>query len=796
MRKLLSLLIIVSTGVASFAIPRLGGLHFTSSSTPPQDSLINPKHFQVDSIPRIKRNGFTFIQRSSKLLDVIFLAVPEDELPIETVAVLPVATPLYNNKKTLLKISGNVLYDVNYRSRIDTPYAANDVYQHTIQTRLDLLYKDQYPLKIYLTSRFSNSPLFRNYTDFNMKFNPSDFKRIVKQKLMESAKRWLADKAGNLDSVYRLIEAKKMAISVLRQSIKKPDINQKIVEDREKEFYSKRPLNTSLHTNDLKKTAIDSLRSALNDRSPDTAVTWGDNIKNKADTLTAIYNDYKDSIETKKKIIDSLEKDLQKLEDQYRKIKEYSEQNLADVKKQIDEEKDISKLADKLRQLNLPDTILPKGYKELCGIQSLNIGRSIADYSELSVKNISITGVQAEYNTAYYYAVAAGKVDYRFRDYIVPNHTRSNQYVALIRFGKGTRNGNHIFFTYYTGKRQLYNASVAVQGNTNIPGYNLAGITIEGVYKINRNITVIGEIAKSTIPYYSLDSLQKNKWMNSIGNLGSRSNEAYSVKFNSFFPKTLTRLNGYLSYIGADFQSFSTFTTGAAQLRWMARLEQPFFKKQLTIISTLQKNNYSNPFVATAYRSSSLLTSLQANLRVKKYPVISVGYFPAYQLTKTGDDYYSESRYYTLTGSIGHSYRLQQVQLTSYAVYSRFYNEAMDSGFVYYNSKNILLSQSLNFSRFAVLINGSFTSGNDYTLRMIENSLQVSINKIISVGCGLKMVDYSLRPVMRWGYSGNLTLNIPKVGDIQLMADKGFIPGVNKQLADNKTGRLIFYKTF
>lgn len=392
--------------------------------------------------------------------------------------------------------------------------------------------------------------------------------------------------------------------------------------------------------------------------------------------------------------------------------------------------------------------------------------------------------------------MAAGKVDYRFRDYIVPNRTRSDQYVALVRFGKGTQSGNHVFLTWYTGKRQLYNASVAAQGNSTIPGYNLAGITIEGAYKINRNITVIGEIAKSTVPYYSLDSLGKKNWMNSISNLNSRNNEAYSVRLNSYFPKTLTRLNGYLSYTGADFQSFSTFTTGAAQLRWMARLEQPFFKKQLTVISTLQKNNYSNPFIATAYRISSLLTSLQANLQIKKYPTISVGYFPAYQLTKTGDDYYAESRYYTLTGSAGYSYRLQETQLTSYAVYSRFYNEATDSGFVYYNSRNLLLSQSLNFSRFSLLINGSLTTGNDYALRMLENTLQVAVNKIISVGGGIKMIGYSLLPPVLWGYSGNLTLSIPKIGDIQLMADKGFIPGVNKQLADNKTGRLIFYKIF
>src|SRR5262249_22731518 len=240
-------------------------------------------------------------------------------------------------------------------------------------------------------------------------------------------------------------------------------------------------------------------------------------------------------------------------------------------------------------------------------IQSFNIGRSTADYSELSVKNISITGLQVEYNPGYYYALAAGKVDYRFRDYIVPSSPRSNQFVALARFGKGTRNGNHIIFTYYTGRRQFFNSSIALQSNNRIPEYNLAGMTIEGFYKLNRNVSIVGEIAKSTIPYYSLDSLQKKNWANSITKFNDRSNEAYSVKLLSWFPKTQTRFSGNARYTAANFQSFSTFTTGASQLRWMAKLEQPLFKKQLTLISSLQQNDYNNPFVTTAYKSLSLL---------------------------------------------------------------------------------------------------------------------------------------------------------------------------------------------
>lgn len=734
--------------------------------------------FLSDTISEGTLVKFILIQRVCKLHDVYYLAIPVKEVPAETVPAVKTTSLPVIKREPLLKVTGNILYDVNYRSRIDTPYAENDVYQHTLQTRLDLLYKNEYPFKIYITTRFSNSSLFRDYTDLNFQFNPSDFKRRVKQKLFDAAQQYLVSNTGKPDSLRRLIETKKLAIASLSQSLQKPDLTQKIVEERERILFNKQIPQTL----------------------PDTSIIIEGKFSDRGNIMVNAgvgkYNSYKDSIEAQKQKLDSLVAELNGIENLYRKLKSTEQLNLAELKKQIENAKNITVLTEKLRQLHIPDSVLPKGFKMLYSIQTLSIGRSVADYSELSVKNVSITGVQAEYNPRYYYAVAVGRVDYRFRDYIVSNHSRSNQYVALVRFGKGTRNGNHIIFTYYTGKRQFFNSSISLQPGSRIPEYKLAGITIEGVYKITRNLSVVGEIAKSTIPYYSLDSLQRKEWMNSVTRFNDRSNEAYSLKLLSYFPRTFTRFSGNLRYIGANFQSFSTFTTGASQLRWMARLEQPFFKKQLTVISSLQQNDYNNPFVTTAYKSSSLLASFQVNLRKKKWPVISLGYYPSYQLTKTGENHYSESRYYTMIASAGHYYRVKQVQLSSYFAYSRFYNEADDSGFVYYNSINLLLSQNIIFGKVSIMLNASHSTGTDYNIYTFENSSQFTISKFFSAGGGVKMIRYSLLPQVQWGYNANLALKIPKLGDIQIMMDKGFIPGMNRQLEGNKMGRLIYYKTF
>jgi hypothetical protein len=46
------------------------------------------------------------------------------------------------------------------------------------------------------------------------------------------------------------------------------------------------------------------------------------------------------------------------------------------------------------------------------------------------------------------------------------------------------------------------------------------------------------------------------------------------------------------------------------------------------------------------------------------------------------------------------------------------------------------------------------------------------------------------------GYSAEAILHLNKLGQLQFSADKGFVPGMNKQLVPDNTGRLTYLKTF
>jgi hypothetical protein len=187
---------------------------------------------------------------------------------------------------------------------------------------------------------------------------------------------------------------------------------------------------------------------------------------------------------------------------------------------------------------------------------------------------------------------------------------------------------------------------------------------------------------------------------------------------------------------------------------------------------------------------------VQATLRIKKWPFLSFGYYPSYQLTKINDNNYSENRYYTLIANSGYYYHIHSVLLSSYIVFSKFYNAANDSGFVYFNSKNFLISETAVIKGVSLGLNGSISVNTGYTIYTIENNDQFIVSSLLSIGGGLKAIKQTLLADLLWGYSGNIRLNFTKLGEIQLMLDKGFIPGLNRKLATNNMGRISYFKTF
>ncbi|SEN26754.1 hypothetical protein SAMN04488505_109109 [Chitinophaga rupis] len=688
-------------------------------------------------------------------------------------------------RSPFLTVHGNVMYDVYYQSNVDTPYVEKDVYQHTVQTFLDITIRNQYPLRVAFSTNMGNSSLFRNVTGLNLRYTNRDFKNM----LMNNARHWDAGRLHQLQQLQLLrdsLELRANEISRLKYKLQAPSGLQQVIEAKERALYAS--ARDSLAK--LPSYAMENVNLSQHWPPKD---NWQKPEYSKADTaLQKLTAERKAAAEQ----LDSLQKEFARFDKLYQqKKKQFGANNerLMDVLAQSRNNKELS---DNLHAMNLPDTVLPKGYKQLLAIRSIGLGRTMVDYSELTAKDISILGVQAEYNPSYYVAFATGMVDYRFRNFIV-NENRSRQYLNLIRVGAGMREGNNLIFTWYTGKKQLYNYNTDTTGAgpQSAPDYRIMGISLEGKWQLNKHNYLVGEIAKSSLPYYAR-AADKESAMGSVFQFGNRSNEAYSIKSFSFIPATGTSVNAMYKKMGANFQSFSLYTTGSSQSAWSLRVDQPLFNKQLTLSGSIRQNDFTSLYQNVDYHTSTIFKSIQATLRVRRWPVVSVGYSPSSQLMKLSDDRYTENLFYTLVGSVSHFYQCRGIMMNTVLSYTRFYNKQTDSNFVYFNSKNILLNHTVFLGRFT--LNGALSAAanQDYALYGADGNIQFKVNQWLETGGGVKYNKQTVYNLEQLGYTGNVRVNVPRLGEIALMGDKGFIPGANKQLVPNNTGRLTYTRIF
>ncbi|MCW3463661.1 hypothetical protein [Chitinophaga nivalis] len=728
-------------------------------------------------------------------------------------ALAPVPVALYGRKEVVAKIQphkrfvpapvrepwitvhGNVMYDLYYQSRVDTPYAEKDIHQHTVQTTLDITIKNQYPFHIAFSTQMGNSSLFRNITGANMQF----FSKDIKNMLLARARGWEAGKLKQLQELDKLrgkLDSLMDRLSGLRGWLSSPVQIQRLIEEEERRLYGR------------KDTLLNALKDAVTRPAQQYANLDVEGIIKKH----RLYDSLQQRLATKqvpvvkelpfatlyerrKKEADSLAREAQKMESKYWALQDKYGQRKTNLLEVLSHSRNNKELTDRLGDMGLPDSILPKGYRTLLAVRSFGIGRTLVNYSELTAKDISITGVQVEYNPSYYVAFATGAVDYRFRNFIL-NENRPKQYLNLVRVGAGMKEGNNVILTYYTGRKQVYNVNTsavpeAAANNDN----NIMGVSLEGQWRLGRHTYFIAEAAKSSLPYYARKA-SGEKVLSSVFNFGSRSNEAYSVKLNTMVTRTATRISGMFKLMGRDFQSFSLYTTGSDQTAWHIRVDQPFFRKQLLLTGAVRKNDYVTHLEPASFRSNTIFKSIQATMRIRRWPVLTVGYQPTAQLMKLSEDRYMESLFYTLTGTASHFYKYRQTTMNTVLSYSQFYNRKTDSNFVYFNSRNLIANHTVFLSRFT--LNGMLSAAvnEEYALYGVSGDVTCRLKKWLEVGGGLKYNQQTVYNIRQLGYVANARVQVPYFGEVALMADKGFVPGAEKKLVPNNTGRLTYTRIF
>ncbi len=499
---------------------------------------------------------------------------------------------------------------------------------------------------------------------------------------------------------------------------------------------------------------------------------------NKADSLMKLVTK---KAAAKKQELEKLQKEVAQAEQKLKLYQKGITDSLQKVKRLIGAISDKNKLEDYLQKSGGSIKEIPTLQRLLLSIKQIGLGRSWIDYSELTVKNISLTGLNIEMNpNNIYFAAAAGKVNYRFRDYIVKgNYAGSNQSVGLIRAGFGKKDKNNIIVTYYAGQKALLTQTSPTDAATQ----RISGFSLETRKKIDEHNYVIGEYARSTSPTLKTKTLDFN----------NNTNEAFGIKLFSDYGNT--KVNGYYRKTGEEFQSFTLLPTNNKQDAWMLKVSQAIWKKRILVDAAIRKNDFNSPIAAPDFSNTNVFKSFQVTARVPKYPFVSAGYYPSSQLTLSDNNVLYENRYNTLNAIISHSYFVNKLSMNTNATYTKFYNSGSDTGFIYYNASSLTLNHSVNLEPF--ILQGIVTLTDQSFLQQttIEPVLTYQLKNKLSISASAKWNRVNHTETL-WGGTAGLNVYLKKIGVLQIQYDKIFLPGYSRNLLPVDMGRVTFSREF
>jgi hypothetical protein len=731
------------------------------------------------------RDSIIFIRFACK--NLFIYAVHFDKGETEN----PFTGPVKAATVPFLTVHGNILYNFSYRSYIDTPFAEKDIMQHLVQTNLNLLIKGKYPLHVTLSNRMSNSPFFKNSLDANFEFNRNQLLSNIKADLRSKIPDMLhMEQIKNMDlkGIGKLEE-----IKALHDWLNSPARAQELIEEKERQI--RRPLSVvpqvlasagdlpgfpkhpGKATGEIK--GMISPRGKLN--TTDGPV--------KPDTASSVYT----KMSRKKEQLAELQKEGSQQLVKLNTLKKKMQDSVTQIKQEINNLKNGTELYAFMKRYHISKDSLTRAQRLLLSVNKIGVGRSWVDYSELTVKNISLTGVNIEMNPApFYFAVAAGKLNYRFRDFILKNdRTVGEQSLYLVRAGIGQKEKNNLIFTFYNGKKDLLRNS-----NTN-PAFALQkvlGFSAESRLAIDANNFIVAEIAKSS---YLNNTFQPSSstLVGKAFDWKTRTNEAYCIKLFSQYPQTGTRITAYYKKLGENFQSFNLYPVGTNQESWMARVNQPFFKRKLLLEAGIRKNDFTSPVAAPSFDSKTIFKSFQATLRIPKYPFVTVGFYPSSQLSLSNNNLLTENQYNTLNAVVSHSYRIKKLSMNSNAVYTKFYNGGNDTGFIYFNAASYTVTQSLFINSLTIQSSAALTDQEGLHLFTLEQMLGYQFKNKINISGSLRWSRLN-RVENLFGGTAGMGFYLKKIGTVQFNYDKTYLPGVNRKLIPVDMGSMSFYREF
>lgn len=667
--------------------------------------------------------------------DTLQMTTPQLSLKIDSVRKLAATIELK---------SAFIQYNVNYRSRIDTPYAENDILQHTAAVNAQFVVGGNLPLNLLYFERQSNSVLFRDYRDITLTVNGPELQRMRAENMRRV-----------VDGRIKELQDKSLLTNLKSEQRKQLDLEQ---------YLSGTKLLTLL---------VHSKEQLLFMEQRNLNSNYEDSVKKYSQLFIDFYEKTKKQLDSLGQRVDSLKAsyvgDLKKIQ-QLRKISNG----------QINAGQPLATLRDSLQKAGIDNQRLRKYSGLFNSLQKLSVGRTSPDISPLTVKDVNVKGVSAEFNNyRWYFSFTAGIVDFRLRDFINRNAHQPSQMIYAGRTGWGRKDGTHLYVTGYKGEKQIY--------SFNRPAVNILGTSVELQYVVRRSHKLKVEVAQSSAPNNIISGAPAGNMKFDISNKTGR---AYHLQWNSYFPRLKARIDGFYQHTGYSFQSFNSYRVNAAAETWSLKYEQYFFKRQLKVLASVRKNEYENPFIIQQYNSNTVFKTLQASFRRRNWPMLTFGYLPSSQFTILDNQIY-ENKYQTLMSSISHNYRFGEAKGSTQVFYSQFFNSGSDTGFLYSNANHLSIYQQWDFALHTAVMSATITRSPQFSLSVYQVGASTNVKKFLQVEVGAK-ISHLNQLETKVGLYSRARISIPWLGDINFWYDDAFLPGYGRTLIRNQQMNLGF----
>jgi hypothetical protein len=377
-------------------------------------------------------------------------------------------------------------------------------------------------------------------------------------------------------------------------------------------------------------------------------------------------------------------------------------------------ERAVSESVEQLESLGLIST----AEKFFLNLPSLQFGVTYPRYTELTLGSVPVNGGNIEWNPGKFYIAAAGGTTQRairlpgIRDSIIAGESFERSLYAG-RIGFGRKEGSHFIITLLHASDDAATLpfdSLSLGGpitpvrnyvlgiDINVPLVeDMLAVDVEAAGSLLTADQRAAEFDENDVPEFIADMVDPN--------LSSFADYAITGSTKLRIPETETRAQGSVRYIGPGFVSLGAPVLRSDQLRYDAKVEQKFWRRQITLIGQL-RNERDNLIGNKSGTTTVNSFGLGVGLNIVKLPYLRLFYSPYVQ--ELDDTLFSyRTRTTSLTASTGYTYRL--LDLTASTMIS-LQSQQSRTGVLGsdYGVTTIMGNQSVTF-RFPLTLSGGVT---------------------------------------------------------------------------------------